>query len=196
MWVRALWEHDPQFIAIQWAVVCLAALAAAITDARSRRIPNALTAPLLLAGLIWAYGVGGLAGLADGASACLLLAAPYVVLFAVAGGGAGDAKLMGALGAWLGLVNGVVALACVSVAAVAMALALVLARKQARSVAAHVILMAWGGLFFLLSAGKMRHLAVEPSSDGRQKMPYGIAICVGMLMAAGGTLLWRVWQKT
>jgi prepilin signal peptidase PulO-like enzyme (type II secretory pathway) len=85
----------------QWGVVFGTSLAAAIFDLRSKRIPNALTIPLLVAGLVWATWIGGLSGLGNAAAACFLLALPYVFLFLFAKGGAGDAKLMGAIGAWL-----------------------------------------------------------------------------------------------
>jgi prepilin peptidase CpaA len=192
VWTTALWEHNHQ--PVQWVVVMLASAAAAVTDARSRRIPNALTAPLLLAGLLWSYSVAGGAGLADSASACLLLAAPYVALFIFAGGGAGDAKLMGAIGSWLGLVNGLIVLTCVSVAAIAMAIALTVARKQARSAGAKLVTLFWEGLFFLLTAGKTRFGADALPDGGSHKMPYGVAICAGVVVAAGGAMLWRTWR--
>ena len=94
----------------QWGVVIGASLFAVVSDIRQRRIPNALTFPLLAVGLIWAACFGGLAGLLEALGACALLALPYVLLFIFVGGGAGDAKLMGAIGAWLGLRYGLVAL--------------------------------------------------------------------------------------
>ena len=82
-----------------WLVVLTAAAAGAVTDARERRLPNALTAPLFISGLVFAGMAGGLAGFGDSLLASMLLAAPYLVLFAVAAGGAGDAKMMAAVGA-------------------------------------------------------------------------------------------------
>jgi len=58
----------------QWGVVIGASLVAALGDLRDRRIPNALTFPLLVVGLIWATWFGGLSGLAGAVGACLLLA--------------------------------------------------------------------------------------------------------------------------
>ena len=104
-----LWDHS--VVPVQWGVVLCVSLIGAITDLRSGRIPNFLTMPILLAGATWAVWLCGPAGLADALLGCLLLATPYVLLFVFAGGGAGDAKLMGAIGAWLGVVNGLVALA-------------------------------------------------------------------------------------
>lgn len=111
MWLTTLWEQGLQ--PVPWAVVVAASLVAAMTDIASRRIPNILTGPLLLGGVVWAAWTAGPSGLADSISACVLLALPYVLLFLFAGGGAGDAKLMGAVGAWLGMVNGLIVLSCV-----------------------------------------------------------------------------------
>ena len=55
---------------VQWGAVLGASLAAAVWDLRQRRIPNALTLPMLGAGLVYSAWVGGLSGaagsLADG----------------------------------------------------------------------------------------------------------------------------------
>ena len=92
----------------QWSVVIVASLAAAAFDLRTRHIPNILTGPLLLSGLIWSGWHGGLAGLGDAAAACAVLAVPFVFMFLFCNGGAGDAKLMAGIGAWLGLAQSVV----------------------------------------------------------------------------------------
>jgi Flp pilus assembly protein protease CpaA len=70
-----------------------------LEDLRRRVVPNALTLPLLAAGLAWGVARGpwpeALLGLAVGA-------AVGVGGWLVGGLGGGDAKLMMALGAWLG----------------------------------------------------------------------------------------------
>ncbi len=73
---------------------------AAWIDGKELRVPNWITFPMVLSGLIYSTVVGGslsagLVGMAMGL-ACLL------PLYAVGGMGAGDVKLMAGIGAWLG----------------------------------------------------------------------------------------------
>ena len=78
------------------------AVVACVFDLRTRRIPNWLTFGAAAAGLAFQGVNGGLGGfergLAGWGAGVALLLAPYLL----GGMGAGDVKLMGALGAWLG----------------------------------------------------------------------------------------------
>ena len=164
----------------------------AVCDVVRHRIPNALTGPVWTAGLAWAAWHSGAAGLADAAAASLLLAAPYLVLFAFASGGAGDAKLMAAVGAWLGLVSGAVALLGVAMAGVAMALAVAMAQKRLRQVLSDVALAARWPLGLLATGVGLRgwRRAAPPLRTPRRRMPYGPAIFAGVSAAAIGVALW------
>ena len=88
----------PNIIAatLVFVVLCVA------SDLRTLRIPNAITAPAILTGFAlnaWQSGSTGLLGSLGGfALAIALLFAP----FALGGVGAGDVKMMGAVGAFLG----------------------------------------------------------------------------------------------
>lgn len=85
--------------------VSAALIVAAVIDGFQRRVPNWLTFPLAAGGLALAglYG-GGSAFLAalGGLGLGLLLLLP---LYAIGGMGAGDVKLLAALGAWTGAVT-------------------------------------------------------------------------------------------
>jgi prepilin peptidase CpaA len=153
---------------LQWSVVLSVSLAGAITDLRWRRIPNRLTVPALLLGLLMALLLHGIGGVADAAAASMLLSLPYVLLFAFAGGGAGDAKLMAALGSWLGLVNGVLVLLAVSIAGAAFA----------------------GAVLWRLSRATLGSNGQILERRARKvTVPYGVAICLGACVAATGSLL-------
>jgi len=78
---------------------------AAFWDAREKRIPNWLTIPMFFAGCGY-QGImsvlGGWEHLWSAATGFLIGFGILFVLWVVGGGGAGDVKLMGALGVWLG----------------------------------------------------------------------------------------------
>jgi prepilin peptidase CpaA len=112
------------------APLILLLIVAAVIDARERRIPNWLTFGLLLAGLVRAivWGHGGslehaLLGMLVGGSIPL-------ALFAISALGAGDVKLLAAVGAWIGP-GPVLAVFCVE-AVLGMAIVLVQAAIQGR----------------------------------------------------------------
>ncbi len=92
-----------------------ASLAAAVIDLRVRRIPNTITLPLAAAGILLAGLSRGFAGAGDSVAGFFVLLLPYFILFALKGSGAGDAKMMGAIGAWLGLRAGIVVLLAVAI---------------------------------------------------------------------------------
>ncbi|MEP6961026.1 MAG: A24 family peptidase [Acidobacteriota bacterium] len=86
---------------ILWPVFFLVALAAVI-DLRTRRIPNWLTLPYLLAGVaanVWLVGWSGFAQSVEGILVALLLVGGLCWLRAL---GLGDLKLCAATGAWIG----------------------------------------------------------------------------------------------
>jgi len=177
---------------MQWAVVVGASLAGAVSDAKSRRISNRLTVPLLLSGLLWAGWLAGPAGLADAGAGCAVLALPCTLLFVFGGGGAGDAKLMGAVGAWLGVINSAIALVAISLCGISLALVYTLASKRVRPVLANIAVMTYQAAVTAMTRGKARAASPRPRQTMRmQTMPYGLAIFAGVCLAAGGALLWR-----
>ncbi|MAC19893.1 MAG: hypothetical protein CMJ23_09515 [Phycisphaerae bacterium] len=85
-----------------WILLLVACSVAAVTDIRETRIPNWLTLPLILTGLVQAPILGGLPGLGDSAIGMVIASALFIWAYAFFGGGAGDAKFMMGLGLWLG----------------------------------------------------------------------------------------------
>lgn len=83
------------------AVVLFTAIAA-WTDLRTRRIPNRLTAPMCVAGLIFQVAFFRLEGLGIALAGFAAGFGIFFVLWMIGSAGGGDVKLMGALGPWLG----------------------------------------------------------------------------------------------
>jgi prepilin peptidase CpaA len=75
---------------------------AALYDIRSRKIPNFITYPSMAISLVYCSLVDGMQGFAFSAGGLILGVTFFLIPYILGGMGAGDAKLMGALGATLG----------------------------------------------------------------------------------------------
>jgi prepilin peptidase CpaA len=78
---------------------------ACVTDVRTRRIPNALTFGAAAAALVFHVLAPSGHGLTSAVEGWFVGAALMFLPFALRGLGAGDVKLVAALGAWLGPLN-------------------------------------------------------------------------------------------
>ena len=180
--------------AIQWGVAIGAALLAAAFDVRTGRIPNWLTAGVFLAGIAWCAGTGGIAKVGDGLGACALIALPYVLLFLFAGGGAADAKLMGALGVWLGIHNGIALLIAVLAAGAILGIGYAIAKQRLSNVVANISLILLGLKRVVVGRNSWSEATgLIPDSELMLKVPYGLSIFVGVCVAAIGELAWHAW---
>jgi len=153
-------------LALAWATVC---------DLRRRRIPNVVTGPLLLLGLVArGFVLGPSAALSGLAAAVIVILALYVP-WSSGGIGGGDVKLAAATSAWLGLGNLIVfALATAAAGGAVAALCYVLARPAARAeVRANVTLAVLQGELPPVPSHRAGHLSV----------PYAVAIAAGAAIA-------------
>lgn len=161
------------------------AAGAGYADWRNRRIPNWLTVPGLLVGIAVNGMSGGWNGMKTsllGAGLGLLLLLPFVLLRSL---GAGDWKLAGALGAFVGpgvLIDLLVG--SIFVAGV-MAFALVIYKRRVRETLRNIGRMLGSMLTF-------RMPGAEVSLDNPQslKIPYGVALALTTLCY--GILSWKM----
>ena len=155
----------------------LLALIAGITDWRSRRIPNWLTVPALVIGVAVNAWLRGWAGARDslfGAGLGLLLLLPFVLLRSL---GAGDWKLVGALGAFFGPSNLIAVLFATALVAGLMALLLVIWKGR--------LLQTLKNIGRLLAALFSFHLpGQELTLDDPQsaKVPFGVAVAIVVIV--------------
>jgi len=166
--------------AVQGIVATAATWIAATSDLRTRRIPNVLTGPLVLSGLVWAGISGGRGGIEDAALGLTVCAVPFVILF-VLGGGAGDAKLMAGVGAWLAWPWATAALVLVAVAGALIGIATAIERRRVLALTGSVNAMASS---WMLGAMGYRGAVLDGSVGQKLTIPYGLAIAVGTTAAA------------
>jgi prepilin peptidase CpaA len=85
------------------SIVLAAATIAAVMDVWKFKVYNVLTFPLLLTGLAYHLIAGGMQGFLGSLIGLLAGFAILFVVYTMGGVGAGDVKLMAAVGAWLGM---------------------------------------------------------------------------------------------
>lgn len=170
-----------QLLFDQWEVklVTVFMIWAAWIDGRQLRVPNWMTYPMILAGLVYnsyAFGFSGAQMAFIGMIVGLLTLLP---LYAVGGMGAGDVKMMAAIGAWLGAVVTWYAF-CVSVIVGAlMAIAMVMWKRswEKHTVNFMIILNEW---MSIRDPNKLAAIAKE-RKPSMLLLPYGIPICIGSI---------------
>jgi len=162
-------------------LVALLAAIAGYTDWRFRRIPNWLTLPAMALGIaVNAYFLGwaGVRSSLLGAGLGLLLLLPFVLLHSL---GAGDWKLVGAAGAFLGPQKLLAVLLVAFLVAGAMALGLVIWKGRVRQTVRNLGRMA-GALFSMHLPGP----EVSLESPESLKIPFGVAVAIAVILYSAG----------
>lgn len=159
----------------------IAALLGAWMDVTSRRIPNRLTYPAIVAALVVRLAFFGWHGLREGLLGLLICGGIFLLLFVVHAMGGGDVKLMAAVGAWVGYHHALVALIVCALAGGVIALGYVIVLKRYRTTLTNV-----GSVVkFHATSGLRQNPRLNLSTANAVRMPYGLAIAAG----AVGTLL-------
>lgn len=114
------------------------ALLACHTDIRTRRIPNVLTFGAAAAALLAHAVAGGAAGLGTAALGWAVGVVVFLPFFLLGGMGAGDVKLLGALGAWLGPWEVLSVAVCASIAGGVLAVIVALGAGYLRTAVSNV----------------------------------------------------------
>ena len=171
-----------QYLCSGLAVAC--SLLACITDVRKRVIPNALTFSAAFVGLAIHYAIAGWPGLLSSITAGLLAGSLFAVLYIIGGMGAGDVKLIAAVG----FLNGwpsmslLLLVTVVSGGAFGLMLAirsgrLVDTMRNALSLAAHHA-----------ENGTKKQAYLNLKNEATLRIPYAVPIAVGCIAAAYSTI--------
>jgi len=170
-----------EFLLNNWHVrlVCVILIVAAYIDGKELRVPNLITYPMVIGGLlfnVWAEGWLGLGTGLWGMAVGLLCLLP---LYAVGGMGAGDVKLMAGVGAWLGAAVTFYAFAVSTVVGAVMAIVMVLYKRAFTKHYANflMILTEW---MTIKDPKELSRLAADRKPT-MFLLPYGIPICIGSI---------------
>ena len=154
-------------------------IVATVTDLRFQKIPNILTFPVMVTALAYHGITSGLDGLVFSASGLFLGIALLILPFLFGVMGAGDVKLMGAVGAILGARGAFIAFIFTGLAGGIYALILILVRrKQCREFVSRYAIML---KTFVLTG---RFIPIPAGTDEKSpRLFYGVAIASGTLFS-------------
>jgi prepilin peptidase CpaA len=159
-------------------------LVAAMIDFNTQKIPNLLTYPSMLAALMFHGITNGGDGLLFSGGGLVLGTLIFIIPYLLGGMGAGDAKLMGAVGAALGPKGVFIASLLTGLTGGIYAIALILLHWQA---CRH---------FVFRTATTLKTFAMTrqfipipaPENEKKPRLCYGIAIAVGTWLYMGLTI--------
>jgi prepilin peptidase CpaA len=163
---------------IIWALTLALTLAAGYTDLRERRIPNWLTVPGLFIGLsvhTWLGGWRGALTSLEGAGLALMILLPLVLM---RGLGAGDWKLMGAIGACLGPLMMLFVLVASSLITGLLAMVRMAMMGRVKSTLRNMFVLVQGFIAF----GMKPNPEISLDTPGLIKLPFGATVAVGTLI--------------
>lgn len=160
------------------AVATVCAVAGSVFDVKSRRVPNFITGPAFLLGLSMHAAHGGWRELLSSLAAGLICGFVFLVFYLAGGMGAGDVKLIVAVGCIAGLPHVPYLLVLTAISGGVMAVGLALVRGRLRQTVKNVAVL----------ASHHKHLGLQPhaelniSNAQTLRLPYALAIASGTIL--------------
>jgi prepilin peptidase CpaA len=176
--------NSAQFIA---ALAVTVAVFAAVKDARERRIPNRLTYPALVIGLVLQTVLHGWRGLLLGVGGVLFFGGAFLLFYLVRAMGAGDVKLAAALGCIIGPSESWRVMFATAVAGGALAIVIMVMSGRTLETLRNTLWV----VAFHAQHGLQTHPTVNLDNPGSLRMPYGLAFAAGTLYWAVSSQVWR-----
>ena len=160
------------------ATASACALVASVFDVRSRRIPNFLTMPAFVFGLLLHLILGGWKQMLLAFAAGLICGVIFLVFYIAGGMGAGDVKLIMAVGCIAGFSHIAYLLALTAISGGAMALILALSRGKLKETLFNVGAIAKHHK----EQGLQPHPDLNVQNNATLRLPYALAIAGGSLL--------------
>ena len=166
-------QIDQELVYPAAASVC--SIIGSVFDVKSRRVPNLLTGPAVLFGLLLHLSLGGWHDLFNSAAAGLICGLVFLIFYLAGGMGAGDVKLIAAVGCLCGLHYIVFILALTGIAGGVMALGLALIRGRLKETFLNVVAL----ISHHRSEGLTPHPEINVLNTTTLRLPYALAITAG-----------------
>ena len=164
---------------VAWWPTLIVLAVATFTDLRSRRIPNWLVLPFLVAGICMSGWLSGWHGLGQSLAGIALGAVLFGILSYMGGMGMGDVKLCAAIGAWIGPSQLLVALVLTGMVGGVMALCWAISGGFLGE-----LFKGTGEIIFGMKERGLRpHPELVLENPLARKMPYAPAIAIGTLIS-------------
>jgi prepilin peptidase CpaA len=183
-----------------YLIVCAVVLVAAVIDVFTRRIPNWLTIPGACLGLCLNGASKGVEGVVESTLGMLTGFFLLFLMYLLGGMGAGDVKLLSAVGAFVGPKLVFYAFIWMALAGGLFALVLILYKRAFSQTVTNLktLLVGW-----VLRAGDAGS-PISLQNAALHKLPYGVAIATGTVIAVclrqlpglgfqQGTIRWFFW---
>ena len=161
------------------AIALALAGTAAVFDVRQGRIPNWLTYPGIVSGVVLRGLLLGWKGAGSAVVGCLLAGGVFLLFYLVRAMGGGDVKLAAALGSIIGPGNAVVMLVATALCGGVLALVYAMCGHRIRATVRNLGTV----LRFHAWAGMRAHPELNLDNPVALRMPYGLAIVAGTLYA-------------
>jgi prepilin peptidase CpaA len=172
-------------------VVAPATIYASVIDYRERRVPNWLNAALALAGIVAQVVYFGWAGLGTSLAGLAVGFGVLIVPWSMRLMGAGDVKLMAAIGAWFGPWLTLLSFALGALIGGAIGVIMILVAGKARS--------AYGNMQMIMTKCLNPQMLFSDFASTKSLgstsllLPYGIPLTIGsLLILAGKCMDWAV----
>jgi len=149
------------------------------TDLQHHRIPNVLSLGGILLGIALHTGVSGISGFATGLVGAAVGIGIFLPFYLHRGMGAGDVKLMGAVGAFLGPHNALLATGLSLLAGGLLGIIILVLRGGLKALAVRY----FATFKCFLLTGKISHQPPETGEVAATKFPYAAAIGIGTVVA-------------
>jgi len=158
--------------------------AAAVADVQRRRIPNRLTYPGILLGMALRSALFGWRGLLGALAGCLFAGGVVFLFYSVRAMGAGDVKLLAAIGSLAGVGHSCSVLVATAICGGVLAVVVAVLNRRMLQTLRNLAVVAG----FHVRSGWQVHPQLNLENPSALRMPYGLAIAAGTLYTVMASL--------